>query len=68
MATWGRTDHHLKIDKRGCGKETHLPANNSLLKRWKGHTDYKMGCRTGTDIEECFVCLCIPLLNCLRTK
>jgi len=22
MATWGRTDHHLNVDKRGCSKRT----------------------------------------------
>jgi len=45
-----------------------LPANNSLLKRQKGHTYYKMGCRIGTDIEECFICLCITVIKLFENE
>jgi hypothetical protein len=40
-----------------------LPANDLLLTREKGHTDYKIGCRTGTDIEECLLYLCIAVIK-----
>jgi hypothetical protein len=69
MGTWGRTDHHLNVDKRGCGKESVTCLQTTfclkarkviLITRWAAGQVQILK-------NVLYVCV-LPFLNCLRMK